>query len=233
MRWYADCHATCAAIAEDTSLPLYQVAGLLAVYSPRTNFSTNLLIAATVAKTRIPMGGPNGGVMATEHMRKQAHRILSGDSLDEVLMRYKTNAFAHLVFHGGDSPEDLAAGVRRVCVDRHAYSAACGARANEAAYSASGVSHKRTNYENAANCFRKAADLLTDREGYHIAPHQAQATIWIIRQRLNEKEDKTAHPSSRSAQHARRSLEQLHHYLNKHHPRASLLIPGDGYSSQP
>ena len=233
MTWYADCQATCVVIAEDTGLTLYQAAGLLAVYSPRSNFSTNLLIAATVAMSRIPMGGPNCGVMATGHMRKQAHRILSGDKLDDVLMRYKTNAFAHLVFHGGDSPKDKATGTSRVCVDRHAYSVACGARANEVAYNASGVSHKRRSYENAANCYRQAADILADREGHHVAPHQVQAAIWIIRQQLNEKEDKASHPSSRSAQQARRSLEQLRRYLDEHHPRASLLIPGDGYSRQP
>ncbi|TQM11052.1 DUF7178 family protein [Pseudonocardia kunmingensis] len=223
MDWYVDARATCAVIAQDTGLGQYEVAGLVAVYSVQTVWASTIVTAARVAKSKNPLGGVGSGVMATERTKAQAQRILNGDHYDEVLKGYKTNAFAHLIFYGGDSSEDETAGCTRVCIDKHAYSVACGTRATDAAYAASGLQSKLC-YEQAANCYRGAADILSDNQGSYIAPHQVQATVWIVRQRFNESQSKG---NNRRAQ---RALERMRRYLSENHPRASLLIPASGYS---
>jgi hypothetical protein len=230
MTWYSDARATCDVIAEDTGLDLRQVAGLVAVYSPQSVWAATIVTAAMVAKSRAPIGGTGSGVMASEGTKVHAQQILNGDPFSEVLKGYKTNAFAHLIFHGGDGPEDDAAGRTRVCVDRHAYSVVCGARANDAAYGASGLGSRGPRYEQAANCYRVAAKILSETEGRYIAPHQVQAATWVIRHRLNEEEDMVNHRLNRSAKQAQNALARMQRYFSDHHPRAFLLLPGSGYS---
>jgi len=234
--WYAgsdeECHqgmmlyprsrAAFSVIADDTDLDLYQVVGLVAVYSPQAPWASSIMTAAMVARSRIPVGAGNG-VMASGWTRARAQKILNGYRYDDVLVGHKSNAFAHLIYYGGDSPEDETAGRSRVCVDRHAYSVLCGARANDAAYGASGL-QKKSRYENAADFYRSAAAVLGKREGCRIVPHQVQAATWIVRQRLNEEERRA---SSRLSQ---RALNRMQEYVCKYHPRALSLIPGSGYS---
>jgi hypothetical protein len=229
MTWYPDAQATCNVIAEDTGLEPSQMAGLVAAYAVQTAWATNIVTAAIVAKSKTPIGGAGSAVMATEVTRAQAQRILNGGHYNDVLKGRKTNAFAHLIFHGGDSPEDEAAGCTRVCIDKHAYSVACGARANDAAYGAAKLQLKG-HYENAANCYREAAKIVSEKEDRRIAPHQVQAATWIIRQRLNEKEDKENNRPNRTAQQAQRALARMQQYLHEYHPRALPLVPRSGYS---
>jgi hypothetical protein len=230
MAWYPDARATCNVIAEDTGLELYQVAGLVAVYSPQSAWPATIVTAAMVAKSRTPIGGPGSGVMANKRTKLHAEHILSGGPFSDVLKGYKTNAFAHLIFHGGDSQKDKAAERTRVCVDRHAYSVVCGARANDAAYGASGLGSMGRRYEEAANCYRVAAKILSETEGRYIAPHQVQAATWVTRRRLNGEEDMENGRRNRSAKPAQKAMEHMHRYFSEHHPRASLLLPGSGYS---
>jgi hypothetical protein len=230
MTWYADAHAICEVIAEDTGLQLCQVAALVAIYSVQTVWASTVVTAAVVAERKTPVGGAGSGAMATEHMKAQAQRILNGDHYDAVIRGRKTNAFAHLIFHGGESPEGEAVGRARVCIDKHAYSVACGARATDAAYAAAGLQSK-ARYEQAANHYREAAKILSKQEGRQLAPHQIQAATWIVRQRLNEEDEGTSRSSrSRSAEQARRALERMQQYLSEHHHRAALVMPGSGYS---
>jgi hypothetical protein len=230
MTWYPDGRATCDVIAEDTGLELHQVAGLVAVYSPQSIWATTIVTAAMVAKSQAPIGGAGSGVMASEGTKVHAQQILNGDPFSDVLKGSKTNAFAHLIFHGGDSQEDEAAGRTRVCVDRHAYSVVCGARANNAAYGASRLGYRGRRYEEAANCYRTAAKILSQTEGRYIAPHQVQAATWVTRHRLNEEEDMENNRSNRSAKQAQNALARMQKYFSEHHPRAFLLFPGSGYS---
>jgi hypothetical protein len=229
MTWYADACAISEVIAEDTGLQPWQMAGLVAAYSAQTVWASTIVTAAVVAKSKTPLGGAGSGVLATEWTKTQAQRILDGDHYDAVIKGYKTNAFAHLIFHGGDSQEDAATGCTRVCVDRHAYSVVCGARANDAAYGASGLGYKGRRYEEAANCYRMAAKILSQTEGRYIAPHQVQAATWVTRRRLNEEDMENDRPN-RSAKLAQVALERMHRYFSKHHPSASLLLPEAGYS---
>jgi hypothetical protein len=230
MTWYPDARATCDVIAEDTGLELHQVAGLVAVYSPQSVWAATIVTAAMVAQSRIAIGGAGSGVMASEGTKVHAEQILNGYPFSDVLKGYKTNAFAHLIFHGGDSREDKAAGRTRVCVDRHAYSVVCGVRANDAAYGASGLGSRGRRYQEAANCYRIAAKILSEEEGRYIAPHQMQAATWVIRHRLNEEEDMENHRPNRSAKLAQKAVERMQSYFSQHHPRASILLPGSGYS---
>jgi hypothetical protein len=228
MMWYARSRAAFSVIADDTELDLYQVVGLVAVYSPQAPWAASIMTAAMVARSRAPVGA-GSGVMANGRTRTRAQRILNGDRYDDVLTGHKSNAFAHLIYYGGDSPEDETAGCSRVCVDRHAYSVLCGARANDAAYCASGL-QKKSRYEEAADFYRSAAAILSKREGCCVAPHQVQAATWIVRQRLNEEEGRTSSGLSRGASGAQRALRRMQQYVCKYHPRAYSLIPGSGYS---
>lgn len=221
LNWYSDARATCEVLAEDTGLTQYQLAGLVAVYSAQTFWASAIITAAMVAKSRTPLGGAGSGVPATKHMKNQAQRILSGGLYDDVLRGYKTNTFAYLTFHGGDNPEDKAAGCRQVCIDKHTYSVACGPRAADAAYAAAGP-HSRIHYQEAADCYRRAADFLSNSQGFYIAPHQVQATVWIVRRRINQSQGQD------SKGRAERALERMRRYLIENHPRAALLVPGSG-----
>ncbi|WP_433287779.1 DUF7178 family protein [Pseudonocardia sp. CA-142604] len=228
MMWYPRSRAAFSVIADDTDLDLYQVVGLVAVYSPQAPWAASIMTAAMVARSRVPVGA-GSGVMANGWTRVRAQRILNGDLYDDVLAGYKSNAFAHLLYYGGDSPEDETAGCSRVCIDRHAYSVLCGARANDAAYGASGL-QGRSRYEEAADFYRSAAATLSKREGRRIAPHQVQATTWIVRQRLNEEEGRARGGRGQGTSSAQRALARMQRYVREYHPRAALLIPGSGYS---
>ena len=228
MMWYGRSRAAFSVIAEDTDLDLYQVVGLVAVYSPQAPWAASIMTAAMVAKSRTPVGA-GSGVMANGRTKIRAQRILNGDPYNDVLAGHKSNAFAHLIYYGGDSPEDESAGCSRVCVDRHAYSVLCGARANDSAYGASGL-QKKSRYEEAADFYRSAASVLSRRGENAVAPHQVQAATWIVRQRLNEEESRSSGRLSQGASNAQRALGRMQQYICEHHPRAVLLIPGSGYS---
>jgi hypothetical protein len=247
MTWYNDAHHTAKHIANDTGHHISTVANLISNYSPQTHWATNITSAAKVARTRQPIGGPDNkdgipdvhpetgkvtpkGILASGNQKKAAQRFLDGEHRDDVFSGPKTHAFAHLIEHGGDSPEDQKAGKQRVVVDRHALSVASGARASDAAYSHSGLANKG-DYKRAEDAYIKAAKVISKKVGYTVHPHQVQAATWLTRQRLNEQGDREAmSEGSSSASNAQHAIRKMQQYMGEHHPEASLQVPGTGYS---
>jgi hypothetical protein len=249
MSWYNDAHHTAKHIANDTGHDVGTVANLISNYSPQTHWATNITSAAKVARTRQPIGGKDNkdgipdvhpetgevtpkGILATEGQKTAAQRFLNGEHRDDVFSGPKTHAFAHLIEHGGDSPEDQKAGKQRVVVDRHALSVACGARASDAAYAHSGLSGKGK-YKEAEDAYIKAAKVISKKAGYTVHPHQVQAATWLTRQRLNEQGDRESiSQGSSSASNAQHAIHKMTQYMGEHHPEASLQLPGTGYSQR-
>lgn len=247
--WYPDAHHGTASIARDTNTPMHVAAGLVSNYSPQTHWATNIVSAAKVMRTKIAIGGKGNkdgvptpdkkgnivprGILASASQKNKAHEMITNHThYNDLLSGPKTRAFAHLIEHGGDSPEDRATGKSRVVVDRHALSVACGARASDAAYGHSGLSGKKK-YAEAEGHYRDAARQISGHEGEDIQPHQVQATTWLVRQRLNEEHDRTlVGNGSRSAEAAKTAIHTMSQYMGEHHPSASIQMPGSGYSKR-
>lgn len=238
--WYGDAHHGTRMLAEHTGTPMHVAAGLVSNYSPQTHWATNITTAAKVMRTKQAVGGPgnrdgaNGkGILASNSQKAKAHEMITNHThYNDLLAGPKTRAFAHLIEHGGDSHEDLAAGKSRVVVDRHALSVAAGARASDAAYGHSGLSGKKK-YSEAEGHYQEAARQISQHEGETIHPHQVQAATWLVRQRLNEEHDRTlVGNGSRSAGAAQTAIHHMQSYMGEHHPSLSLQMPGTGYSKR-
>lgn len=187
LHWYVHAHHVAKAIANgDARLG----AGMLAVYSPQQAWNANLLLAATVLRTRVGIGGAGSGVFATATQRTAAERLLAGERWDTVLSGPKVRAFADLIEHGGNQ----AAGPSRVVIDRHALSVAHGAMLTTAEYTAAPVSAARRRhglvqypyYDRLVELYRDAAAEISCRRQEPVAPHEVQAVTWLVRQRLTQ-----------------------------------------------
>lgn len=226
--WYQDAHHMTRHIAESTGVDMHTAAGLMSVYSPQTHWAQNIMTAARVARTGEALGGKGSGVLATTSQKNAAERMLNGESYEKALGGPKTKAFAHLIEHGGNAdPNDP-----KVVIDRHAASVACGARMTDRAYDQSKLGTKGM-YAKYTTVYHKAAKQISKQEGQPIEPHQVQATTWLVRQRLNEEEDRALSKTagSRSSSAAKRAIEQWSEYAGEHHPNLIGKIPGTGYSS--
>jgi hypothetical protein len=248
--WYADAHFGTKAIADATKTPMHVAAGLVSTYSPQTHWATNIVTAASAMRQQRGVGGkgnkdaPPGvdkkgnpvpkGFKTTDGQRAIADELISNHThYNDLLKGHKTRAFAHLIEHGGDHPDDVASGNHRVCVDRHAMSVACGGRMSDAAYGHSGLSTKGK-YNQLQDMYRTAAKHISAHEGEDIHPHQVQAATWLVRQRLNEHHDRAVGiDGSRSAANARHAVNVMNQYMGEHHPELSIHMPGTGYSKDP
>lgn len=184
MRWYADAHDIAESIGHgDTP----KAAALLATYSPQTSWPTNMFNASRVMKEGRALGPGDG--MITGAMQRTAQKVLDGQGIDQALPSSKTNAFAHLIADGGDSPDDE---LGQVVIDRHAMSVAAGHRMSKADLEDAPVGQDRF-YQHIADAYRDAAVAINARGGEQVAPHQLQAITWLHQQAANEAEDAAGH----------------------------------------
>lgn len=182
-RWYSDAHHVAKSIAGgDAALG----AGVLSAYSPRTAWPVNMFNASRALQGDPP--GPGSGAMGMH--QKAAMRIIAGEHHSKVLKAPKTAAFAHLIEHGGDTPEDEKNGTHKVVIDRHAMSVAMGHRISDKDDAPLG---QPQHYEHVAKAYREAAHILSDATGRKISPHQVQAATWLRQIRKNHEEDSAGH----------------------------------------
>lgn len=249
MSWYKNAHDVAHVISKDTGVPHHTVTGLIANYSPQTEWHTNMHTASRIAKTKTPLGGPNQpkepgmpGVMASNRQKENAHRMLSGEHYDKILKGDKIRHFAHLIEHGGNKDEKNP----HVAIDRHAWSVASGARMPSHAYEAP----PKSKYKSLVGMYQKASSHINKQSGakpgddHHVKPHQVQAVTWLVRQRLNNQED-AAHAAgnpemkrqmtdkAHSVEKSRhKATDMWHKHAEKHHPDAVKIFPkGSGTSS--
>ena len=225
--WYSDAHHMTKEIAHGTNTPMHHMAGLVANYSPQTHWFQNIHTAAHVARHKTPVGGPGSGVFASGDQKKAAHRIMSGEHYNHVLKGHKIKAFAHLIEHGGDHPDDKE---KHVVVDRHAHSVASGKRITDAAFSQAGLKgHKQ--YQKVSQAYRDAAAHLSHQHNTTIHPHQVQAVTWLHRQHLNAQEERAdAKSQSKTAARGVAAKKKWDQYAGEHHPSIAGKEPGTGYN---
>lgn len=197
MNWYRQAHEVAKTISRSTNHPLHTVAGLASVYSPQTDWHNNMIVASRVARHGKATGGKTqlkyykyGKSFAGQGQKDSAQRLLNGEHYNDVIKGHKTNAFAKLIHHGGDTDPHTP----DVVVDRHAHSVASGARITDAAFGMSGLKGKRR-YGELKQAYVDAAHHINKKSGaqigdaHYVHPHQVQATTWLVRQRLNNEED--------------------------------------------
>lgn len=178
-RWYADAHHVAKAISGGDAA---KGAGVLSAYSPRTSWPVNMFNASRAFQGDPP--GPGSGAMGMH--QRPAMRILAGEHHSKVLKAPKTAAFAHLIEHGGDTPEDEKGKSHKVVIDRHAMSVAMGRRISDDDDAPLG---QPQHYEHVAKAYRVAAEVLSRHYGRKISPHQVQAATWLGQIRKNQAED--------------------------------------------
>jgi hypothetical protein len=214
--WYENANYVASSIAKSSGLSLHQAAGILAVYSPQTGWSTNLLRAAQVMRTKKPVGGKGSGVFATTRQRNAAQRILNGESYEKVLSGQKIKAFARLI-EDPHRPD--------VVIDRHAMSVAAGTRAPGDVVSPKSL--KR--YKAWSKAYVEAAKDLTRLTGKPVYPHQIQAATWLARQRKNQELELTRRKSSAVASNAEDQWDDWHDYAEANFPGLLEHAPSTGY----
>jgi hypothetical protein len=208
-RWYPDAHHVAKAIAKlnpditDDKEAAHKGAGVLSAYSPQQNWWANQHNAARsfVGKKAV---GKGEGLMVMSSHANAAQKILDGEDHQKVLKGPKTQDFAHLIEHGGNDEHGQPS--KRVVIDRHALSVAAGRRLN-ADDSKGFPSSNRHYYEHAADQYRTAAAVISDREKRHVPPHEVQAVTWLTRQRLNAAEDEGS-PGGKGRQTVQRNQRQ-------------------------
>jgi len=243
-RWYPDAHLVAKQIAKldpnitDEKEAAHKGAGVLSAYSPQQNWWANQHNAARSFHEQRALGKGEGLFIMGSHQRA-AQRIMDGEDSQKVLKGPKTADFAHLIEHGGYKPqsdEDAAAGKPKehsdkVVVDRHALSVAAGRRLN--ADDVKGFkSQSRPHYEHVAGMYRKAAAVISDREGREVPPHEVQAVTWLTRQRLN-KDEEISTPSGKGRQTMQQNQRKQWHELSKEHtpglheepPNSHVVLP--------
>lgn len=212
--WYPQAHRIARAMGRRYGVSTKQAAGIIAVYSPQKRWGRNIVEAHSVLRTGKPVGGKgahinidttpddefveeNVGVMATEGQRNRAKKILAGEkSVQEVLSGkrnksgtlqpkgIKIRAFAALIAHGGQPPEDSET-EGRVVIDRHAAGVARGIRLSEKDYTVAGPTSSRTKFQPYSQAYWDASETLSEEEGRTVPPEEVQATTWLVQQRLS------------------------------------------------
>lgn len=242
MSWYKNAHDVSKVISKDTGVPHHTVTGLIANYSPQTEWHTNMMTGSRVAKSKQALGGPNQeksdglpGVMASARQKHNATRMLGGEHYDKILKGDKIRHFAHLIEHGGNKDDSNP----HVAIDRHAWSVASNKRMPSHAYEAPA----KGKYNAMVGMYHKAAEHLNKKSGakpgdeHHIKAHQVQAVTWLVRQRLNNQEE-AAHAagnpalkkeltdkSQRTDKSRKLAQSRWHSYADKHHPAATSIFP--------
>ena len=165
----------------------HMAAGVLANYSPQTGWETNQHNAARAIHEGKGIGGKGSGVFASDQQRKNADRMLAGESHTDVLGGPKISDFAHLIEHGGDKDESDP----HVVIDRHALSVATGKRMSTEDYN-DFPKTQRHYYGHVVQAYKDAADQIGQKTGEKLHGHQVQAATWLVRQRLNQEGEKAA-----------------------------------------
>jgi hypothetical protein len=177
MNWYHGAHLVAKAIANGDP---HKGAGVLAAYSPQTNWPSNMFNAARALESGKAIGGKGSGIFATQSMADQAQRIINGEPHPTVLKGPKIQDFAHLIEHDGDEDPSQPHAV----IDRHAMSVATGRRLTDDEIAKAPIA-TRHYYGHVVNAYKQAADQISAQEGHPVAPHQVQAATWLVRQREN------------------------------------------------
>ncbi len=159
--WYADARALCVRIAEEHAVPLHVVVGIVAALSPRLGWGPNVRLA----RRMLASGGTLASGALSNNLRKAREIYAGADPLDVMTAPKTANFYRAILTMGADG----------IVIDRHAYDVAVGKRHTDA--ERPGMTPKQ--YEAVAECYRRAAIILSDETGETLSPSMIQALTWV------------------------------------------------------
>ena len=159
--WYATAHRIAGELAATHGVTLDVAAGVLSATSPLNSWGANVRLAGKV----LAAGGSKTDGYLGLGLRK-ANAIIAGAPILPTLNGIKTQNFYRSI---------LSAGADGVTIDRHAWSVAVNFR-----YEGGVIPNmSATRYESAAECYRRAARILSREYGMELSPAVVQAVTWV------------------------------------------------------
>lgn len=159
--WYAEAHAAAVRMSAEHGVTVEVAAGVLAATSPLNSWGANVRLADAV----LAAGGTKTDGYLGLGLRK-ANAIIGGADVEATLNGTKTRNFYRSI---------LTEGREGVTVDRHSWSVAVNHRYEGGVIPS--LSDKR--YESAAECYRRAARILSREYGTDLSPAVVQAVTWV------------------------------------------------------
>jgi hypothetical protein len=169
-RWYEDARFAAANLADQYSLPLHSVAGVIAALSPSNRWERNLIDAENLCKLYTMGGDLDSLKVSTYNANKtKAIQILQNHAPLDILGGLKVRAFFECIM-GADS----------VCVDGHAYAIWTGQRIPTT--KTPKISPKL--YAQISADYRTAAQQINKILGSNYSAAQIQAITWLVWRRI-------------------------------------------------
>ena len=163
--WYADARRIAGVYAERYAVSVEVAAGVIAALSPLNAWGSNLNLAARFLEA----GGLESGYLKANLAKARA--ILAGAPIEATLSGLKvTNFYRSIVSAGADG----------VCLDRHAICIAV----NDRSISSNIPKVSPKKYDEIAECYRRAARILSREYEMEITPAQVQSVTWTLHRRL-------------------------------------------------
>lgn len=159
--WYAEAHAAAVRMSGAHGVSVSVAAGVLAATSPLNSWGANVRLADAV----LAAGGTKADGYLGLGLRK-ANAIIAGADVESTLNGTKTINFYRSI---------LTEGREGVTIDRHSWSVAVNFRYEGGVIPS--LSDKR--YESAAECYRRAARILSAEYGMELSPAVVQAVTWV------------------------------------------------------
>ncbi len=159
--WYLEAYAAAVRFSREYGITEDQAAGVLAATSPLNSWGANVRLAERVIRA--------GGTMTTGYLGaglRKANAILAGADIESTLNGLKTiNFYRSIRSYGMDG----------TTIDRHSWSVAVNHR-----YEGGVIpSLSPARYESAAECYRRAARILSAERGILLSAAVVQAVTWV------------------------------------------------------
>jgi hypothetical protein len=160
--WYHEAYALCRDMAATYDLPTYRVAAVVAALSPRLGWGPNIRLAERM----LASGGTlaNGALGNSLRAARDVY-AMDGDPLERLTSRKVGNFYRAIISRGADG----------IVIDRHAYDVAVGHRHSDATR----PSLTPLQYDRVAECYRRAARILSAEIGRPLSPSDVQAACWV------------------------------------------------------
>ena len=171
--WYADARRIVDALAVKYGVNPQRVAGIIAALSPLNSWGNNVNLAARFLAAK-DQGGLTSGYLKANLAKARA--ILAGENIVATLSGEKIVATLSGEKIVNFYRSILSAGEQGVTIDRHAYSLAVNMRFSDDDLPR--FAGKR--YAAIAECYRRAAHILSREYGVTITPAQVQSVTWVL-----------------------------------------------------
>lgn len=163
--WYADAYRIAGVFAERYNVSREVAAGVIAALSPLNAWGSNLNLAARF----LDAGGLDAGYLKANLAKARA--ILAGAPIEKTLSGLKVvNFYKSIISQGREG----------ICLDRHAVCIAV----NDRSISNNIPKLSPKKYAEIAECYVRAAKILSREIGEEITPAQTQSVTWTLHRRL-------------------------------------------------